>query len=224
MDLQGDFLPQTDHVVGHGAVAAVVKVLTLPGDQGVDAVQRHAAVVAHNTAAAVGVGQAGDDVAVAGALHLGGVGVKHSGVVGAGIFGEDLVQLLAGLVAVGGAGLLRHLDAAVGHEGALERLVGLQTDHLFQILQFGIDVAGAVGRQAGNNLSLHIQHAALGALFLLQDLQSAPKFVGGVGGTGQEGLVTVVGTIVFLDEVADIDFLFPDAAFKAFPLGIVMHR
>ena len=47
-----------------------------------------------------------------------------------GVVGKDLVQLLAGLVAVGGAGLLRHLDAAVGHESTLEGLVGLQAHDL----------------------------------------------------------------------------------------------
>ena len=46
---------------------------------------------------------------------------RVSYLVGHAVFGENLVQLLAGLVAVGGAGLLRHLDAAVGHEGTLER-------------------------------------------------------------------------------------------------------
>ena len=223
-DLQGDLLPLADHVVGHGAVAAVVEVLLLPGDEGVDAVQRHAAVVAHDAAAAVGVGQAGDDVAVAGALHLGGVGIKHRGVVGAGVAGEDLVQFFAGLVAVGGACLFGHLDAAVGHEGPLEGLVGLQADDLFLVLEGLVDVAGAVGGQVADHLGLHIQHAALGALGLLQFLQSAPELVGGFGGAGQEGFVPFIGAVVFLDKVADVDFLFPDAAFKPFPLGIIQHR
>ena len=133
-DLAGDLLAQADHVVGHGAVAAVGKVLLLELDQCIDAVQGHAAVVAHDAAAAVSVRQAGDDVGMAGRLHLRGVGIKHSLIVGAGVVGKDLVQLGAGLVAVGGAGLLCHLDAAVGHEGALEGLVGLQTHDLLQIL------------------------------------------------------------------------------------------
>ena len=99
--------------------SAVGKVVLLGLDEVIDAVQGYAAVVADDTAATVGVGQTGDDVAVACLLHLGGVGIKHSLVMGAGVLGENLVQLFAGLVAVGGAGLFRHLDAAVGHEGAL---------------------------------------------------------------------------------------------------------
>ena len=124
-DLAGDLLAQTDDVIGHGAVAAVGKILLLELDQGVDAVQGNAAVVAHDAAAAVGIRQTGDDVGVACLLHLGGVGIEHSLIVGAGVVGKDLVQLGRGLVAVGGAGLLCHLDAAVGHKGALEGLVGL---------------------------------------------------------------------------------------------------
>ena len=158
------------------------------------------------------------------ALHLGGIGVKHGRVVGAGVFGKDLVQLRFGRIAVGRAGLLGHLDAAERHEGALERLVGLQADDLFQVLEFGVDIAGAVGGQVGHDLSLHIQHAAFGALFLLQGLQRAPQLVGGFGGACQEGFVAVIRAVVFLDKVADVDFLFPEAALKAVPLGIVDHR
>ena len=222
-DLHGDLLALADDLLGHGAVTAVGKVILLGLDEVVDAVQCHTAVVADNAAAAVGVGQTGDDMAVAGLLHLGGVGIKHSLIVGAGVVGKDLVQLGAGLVAVGGAGLLCHLDAAVGHEGALEGLIRLQTDDLLQILQRFVDVAGAVRSQAADDLRLHIQHAAFGALFLLELLQSSPQLVGRLGGAGQERLVAVVRGIVLLDEVADVDFLFPDAALKAFPLFKIDH-
>ena len=160
---------------------------------------------------------------VAGGLHLGCVGVEHGLVVGAGVVGKDLVQLLAGLVAVGGAGLLGHLDAAVGHESTLQGLVGLQADDLLQILQVFVNVAGAVGGQAADDLRLHVQHAALGALGFLQLLQGTPQLVGRLGGAGQKALVAVVGSVILLDEVAHIDFLFPDAALKAFPLFKIDH-
>ena len=142
---------------------------------------------------------------------------------GTGVLGENLVQLLAGLVAVGGAGLLRHLDAAVGHEGALQGLIGLQADDLFQILQLGVDIAGAVGGQTGDDFGLHVQNAALGALLFLQFLQSAPQLVGSVGRAGEEALIAVIRGVVLLDEVTGVDFLFPDAAFKAFPLFEICH-
>ena len=204
-------------------LAAVGEVVLLGFDEVIDTVQGHTAVVADDTAAAVGVGQTGDDVAVAGLLHLGSVGIKHSLVMGTGILGKDLVQLFAGLIAVGRAGLLSHLDAAVGHESTLQGLIGLQADDLFQVLQLGVNIAGAVCGQAGDDFCLHVQYAALGTLFLLQLLQGTPQLVGSIGGASQEAFVTVVGGVVLLDEVAGIDFLFPDTAFKAFPLFEICH-
>ena len=124
-DLLGDLLPQADHIVGHGAVAGVLMIPLLLLDQVVHAVEGHPAIVAHNAATAIGIGQAGDDVGVAGLLHLGGIGIKNRLVVGLVVVGEDLVQLGTGRVAIGGAGLLRHLNAAIGHEGTLQGLVGL---------------------------------------------------------------------------------------------------
>ncbi len=223
VDLAGDLLPQADHVIGHGAVTAVGKVLLLELDQGINAVQGHAAVVAHDAAAAIGVRQTGDDVGVAGCFHLRGVGIEHSLIVGAGVVGKDLVQLRRGLVAVGGAGLLCHLDAAIGHKGALEGLVGLQADDLLQILQTFVNVTGAVSGQAADHIGLHVQHAALGALGLLQLLQGTPQLVGRFGGAGQERLVAVVRGVILLDKVTHVDFFFPDTAFKAFPLFKIDH-
>ena len=133
------------------------------------------------------------------------------------------MQLRRGLVAVGGAGLLCHLDAAVGHECTLQGLVGLQADDLLQIFQALVDVAGAVCGQAADDVGLHIQHAALGALGLLQLLQCAPQLIGRFSGVGEEAFIAVIGRVVLLDEVADVDFLFPDAALKAFPLFKIDH-
>ena len=134
------------------------------------------------------------------------------------------MQLGAGRVTVGGAGLLRHLDAAIGHKGTLKGLISLQTHDLLQILEFGVNVAGTIGGQARNNFGFHIQNAALGAFFLLQDLQSAPQLVGGFGRTGEEALVAGIRLIVLLDEVTGVDFFLPDTAFKAFPLLEICHN
>ncbi len=184
----------------------VGEVVLLLLDQEVDAVQGHAAVVADDAAAAVGVGQAGDDVGVAGEPSSQGCRHRTRLIVGAAIVGKDLVQLLAGLIAVGGAGLLCHLDAAVGHEGTLQGLIGLQADDLLQILQALVDIAGAVSGQAADDFGLHVQHAALGALLLLQLLQGTPQLIGCLGGASQKAFVAVVRGVVLLDEIADIDF------------------
>ncbi len=59
-------------------------------------------------------------------------------------------------------------------KGALEGLVGLEADDCHPSAVGVIDVAGAgMAQDARNDLGLHIQHAALGAL-LLQQLQKRP--------------------------------------------------
>ena len=135
-DLLGHFLAQADDVVGHDAVRTDFRMVGLLRlDEAVDAVERDAAVVADDAPAAIGVGQSRDDVAVACAANLRRVGVEDRLVVRLVVLREDFVQALARLVAVVPARLLRHLDAAVGHEGTLQGLVRLQTDDSFQIFE-----------------------------------------------------------------------------------------
>ena len=90
------------------------------------------------------------------------------------VFGKYLVKSLAWLVAIGGAGLLRHMDTAVGHKSALQRLVRLKAHHLLQILHIFLNISRAISRKPGYDLCLHIQYSAFSTLFFLKFLQSAP--------------------------------------------------
>ena len=217
-DLLGDLLAGTHDVVGHGAAAAVEQVLLLAGDQAIDAVESDTTVVADDAATAIGVRQTGDDVGVTSGAHLGGVRIEDALVVGLAILVENLIVLVVDMETVVLGSLLGHLDAAVGHEGALERLVGLKTHNLLQVLHLGIDVASAIGGQAGNDLGLALEDAVVGALGCLKLLDLAPELVGRVGRTGQEGVIAVIGGVVALDEVADVDVVHPVTSGKAIPL------
>ena len=66
--------------VGHMSSICARSVL-LGLDQPVDAVERDAAIVADDAAAAVGVGQTGDDAGLAALHDLGRIGVEHAVVV-----------------------------------------------------------------------------------------------------------------------------------------------
>ena len=221
-DLVGELLAVADDGLGHGARRRGLLRLLI-ADEEVHAVERHAAVVADDAATAVAVGQAGDDMGGAAGAHLGLVDVEHALVVRLTLVGVDVHDLGVDLVAVLRGGLAGDADAAVHVQGALEGLIGLQADDLLQILQGLVDIAGAVSSQAADDFGLHVQHAALGALFLLQLLQGTPQLIGRLGGASQKAFVSVVRGVVLLDEVADIDFLFPDAALKAFPLFKIDH-
>ena len=221
-DLFRQFFPLPDDVVGHDAAAAVVQIFAFLVDQEVDAVESHSPVVPHDAAPAVGVGQTGYNVAVTGPAHFSGVGIEHGLVVGLVVFGEDLVELGVHFVPVGFRRFFRHFDAAVGHEGPFQRLVGLEAHHLFQILHGFIDVAGAVRRQAGNHFRFAVQHAAFGPFFLLEFLDLSPQFVGGFRRPCQEAFVPVIRGIVVLDEIPDIHIVRPFHAFKTSPCNILI--
>ena len=145
------------------------------------------------------------------------VAVEHSLVVGLVVVGKDLVEVSARLVAVLQARFFGHLDAAERHEGALQRLVGLETHDLFQVLEAFVDVAGLVARDARNDIGIHIEHAALLAFFSLQFLEFTPEFFGGVCRACQKFLAAFVCGVVALNKVANVDLFLPASTFKAFP-------
>ena len=153
-------------------------------------------------------------MAAAAGAHLGGVGIKHAGIVGLAVGGEELLHLRIQVIAVILAGLLGHADAAVGHEGALKGLIGLEADDGLLLL---IQVAGAMAEDGGNDLGIHVQYAA-GLAFLLGELQHFVPQGGGIGGRAlQEAVITIVGGVVVHDKVTNIDLGFPTAAFEFFP-------
>ena len=153
--------------------------------------------------------------------HLRGIGVKHARVVRLAVHGEELAHPGIDRVAVILAGLLRHADAAVGHERALERLVRLQSDDLLLVL---VEIARAVGGDGGDDLRIHVQHAALGDLLLRQRADLIPQVERILCRPLEEILVAVVGRVVVLDEAADVDLAAPGRALEAVPLlELVVH-
>ena len=215
--LHRDFLTQTDDILAHLALTTVVLIDFLLFDKEVNTVKSHTTIVAHDTTATVSIGQTSQNVVVTNALHLIGVSIEYAFVVGLAVFCEDFVQLLRRLVAVRCAGLLSHLDAAIGHEGTLQRFVGLQTDDALQILCLWVNVTGTVGGHRTDDFRLHIQHAAFGTLCLLQLLKLTPKGVRSLGRSYEETLVTIVSGVVVLDKVSNVDFVEPFHALEASP-------
>jgi len=151
------------------------------------------------------------------ALHLGRVSVEHAVVMCLDVFGENVVELLRGRVTVCGAGLLGHLDASVGHEGPLERLVGLQSHHTFQVAGVVADISGTVSGERRYHFGLHVEHATLGTLFLLQLLELAPKCLCGRRGSLEKTLVALVDGVVILNKITKINFCLPLGSLETSP-------
>ena len=143
-DLVGELLTLADDVIGHYAAAAVVEVSHLVLYEVVNTVEGNTAVVADDTSAAVGIRQAGEDLALACHSHLRGVRIVDALVVSLVILSKNLVELGVRGIAVGGACLLSHLDSAERHERTLQGLVGLEAYNLLLVLKALIDVAGAI--------------------------------------------------------------------------------
>ena len=212
LDLHGDLLPLADNLVIHVTAAAVKQIVLLCLNEVIDAVKRHAAVVPHDAPAPVGIRQTGHDMRLAGQAHLRRVGSKNTIIVRGGVLCKNALELRVDGVAVGLRRLHGHLDTAVGHECTLERLIRLNAHNLLQILELLIDVARAVGGETADDLRLALEHAAAGALLLLELLQSAPELIRSLRGSGQEALAPVVGLVVRLDEVTHVDLVLPNAA------------
>ena len=212
-DLLAELLPLADDVGIHddaGGVLLVPFVL----DQPVHAVQRHTAVIADDAAPTVGVRQAGDDMAGAAGPHFGRICVEHARVVRFAVCCKKFHDLRVHMIAVVLAGLLRHADAAVGHQRPLERLFRLKAhDGLFLLVQ----IARRVGGDGGDDAGVHVQHAARLALGSGKLQHLLPKRLRVLRRPGKERVVPVIGCIIFLDEVPDVDFFFPYAGHKAGP-------
>ena len=158
-----------------------VLLFLLAFDQPLDAVQRDPPVVADDAAAAVGIGQAGQHVRAAASPHVGRVGVEHGVVVGLAVLAEGLDDLRVGLVAVGLQRVDDEPQAAVGHDRALERRVGLQPDDDFVV---PVDVARRVRRDRAGDLG-DVEHALL-ALLDEQPLEDVPDVLGPCRGAASE--------------------------------------
>ena len=220
VNLAPDILAQADGLVIHhrvGGGANLVKVLLLLLDQAVDTVERHAAIVADNAPAAVGIRQPGEHVGRTQRAHLLGVGAEDAVVV-RGAIGELGLELLAQMIAVGLGGLLGHPHPAKGIDRPLQRRVRLQADNQLVLL---IQVAGLVVEEAGGVVGIDIEHAALVELLLVQALILGIHLLRALRRAHQEGGIALVRRVVGLDKVAHINGLLPCAGLEC---GVLEHR
>ena len=151
-DLHLHFFPQADTLVGHGTVQSV-QILFLFLNQKISAVQGDTAVVTHDAATAVSVGQTGEQAHGTGHPGAMGIGVEHAVVVGLAV-GSEMpfnfgVQRVAVLLQSG----FGHAHTAVQVYDALQGGVGLQAD---DHLVVPVNIAGGEVVDAGDGIGFHI--------------------------------------------------------------------
>jgi len=154
-DLFRQLFAVADDVVGRHLAVQIALLFLLALDEPLDAVERDPAVVADDPATAVGVGKTRQDVRLATAPDVVGIGVEHAVVVGPAIFAEDLHDARVRLPAVRLQRGDDHPEPAVRHDGPLQRRLRLEAD---DDLVFTIDIAGSVRRDGRWDLR-HVEHA-----------------------------------------------------------------
>ena len=159
-------------------------------------------------------------MALTGGAHLVGVGAEHAVVVG-GTEAELLLYLGGELIAVGLAGLLHHTHTAEGVDGSLEGAVGL---HAHDDLVVLVDVAGGEAGEGGDGGGVDIQHAAELSFQSEKTLDLLHQGLGAGGSGGQKIRVALVGLVVGLNEITDVDLVLPYAGIESRPIGVLHGR
>ena len=217
LNLLGQFLPVPDPVGGHVAVDQVL-ILLLLLDEIVNAVERYSAVISDYSAPSVCVGKTCENVRRARPAHFGRVCVIYAVVVRLAVLGEYGLDLGVELVAVHVERLLSHLYSAEGLQRALEGLVRLETDYLFELL---VDIACAMAREGGHDLGIRLEHAACLPLLCGEIQNLSPQLFSRLGRACEEGIVSLIGGIVALNEIAYVYFVVaPFAGVEPLPLLI----
>ena len=161
LNLFGKFFAFTDNVFAHIRFIGQSLVGLLLGDEVIDTIKGNAAVVTDDTATAVSVRKTRNDVGLTSHTHCRRVGVENTLVVSLVEFRKDAVKFFVRCVTVVLARFFSHLDAAERHECALERLVGLETYDLFEILSFFGNIACLMACKSGDNVCVHVEDATL---------------------------------------------------------------
>ena len=213
LDLVGKLLCTADLLLGGGYFAEGILVLLLLLDQTVYAVQRNAAVVADDAAAAVGVRQTGQQTDMTRLADVLGVRREYAVIVGLVIL-ELLLDLRGDLVAVLFAGVAHHTHAAERVACTLQRLVSLETDDDLAVF---VEVAGAERGDSDDGFGVDVADAALFALLGEQGIELLAQSGRACGSRREESAVAVIRGVVLLDKVADVDPGLPVAAIEVVP-------
>ena len=208
--LFAQFFAIANDLIGRHRRVDTALLLLLSFDQSRHAIEGYAPVIANDPSASICIGQPGENVRTAAASDIGSVGIEDPFVVRLAIFCECFDHGGIRLVAIGLESIDDHAEAAVGHDGPFERSLCLQTD---DDLVFPIDVARCVrGDRAGNLRD--VEHSFF-ALLDKEFVQAIPDLFRALGSGRQEGSIALIGLVVLLDEVANIDLFLPETRPKS---------
>ena len=182
--------------------------------QEVDTVQRNATIVTDDTTTAVSIRQTGQYAGFTAAQDVRGIYVENALVVSFTVLGEDFFQHRVQFAIVRFAGTFNHFDTAERDNRTFQRGFSLQTN---DFLERFLDVARVVRSDGGCEGSVEINRR-VSAVFLFNAFHYAvPQLGGRISCASQEGFVTFIWGVVFLDKVTYVDFVLPVTFRKTFP-------
>ena len=130
------------------------------------------------------------------------------------VFGEDFFQHWVQLAVIRFAGTFNHFNATERDDCAFQWCFSLETN---DFLKGFVDVASIVRSDGRSNGGVKINWR-VSAVFQFNAFHYAvPQLGGCISRTSQEGFVTFIRGIVFLNEVTDVDFILPVTFRKTFP-------
>ena len=212
-ELLGHFFTQANHVLGKVCVIQFGEQCLAIRDQAINAIQRDAAIVANNPAPAIGIRQTGNNPRFTRGANFRIVAIEGPLVMVLAITIERLFQRRIQRIAVGIKTGFNHANTGKRHDGAFERLIGLQTDNQLLILQ---DITRAIGGDAGADVGADIQYA-VGAFLFKQRDQCVPDCVRALGRALQKRGITMIGGDVIKDKSPYINRFLPIPRMKTFP-------
>ena len=216
--LFSDFFAQTDSLF---QVYAVFQISLQRGElckfvfhQVVDTVQRNATVVTDDTTTAISIWQTGQNTGFTATQDVRSVNVEHALVVSFTVFSEDFFDHRVQFAVVRFAGTFDHFDTTERDKSTFQRSFSLQTNDFLKLL---VDVTSVVRGDGGSNSGVKVNWR-VSAVFQFNAFHYfVPQGGGRFSSASQEGLVTLVRSVVFLNEVTDVYFILPVTFGKTFP-------
>ena len=193
-------------ILSEGLIRDRIARSRLFGNQLVNAIECHAAVIADDAATAVGIGKTCDDVGGTRSADPWRVNIEDGFVMGLAVLGEDLLDVFVNFLASFLDGCFNHAPSAIWHHCTLEWDIGLETDDHVVIFA---NVASRECIDVGRNLCIDVVDAALTLHVEILVGESIPNLQGLLRRTGQEGCIAFVRRVILLDKVADIDVIGP---------------
>ena len=182
--------------------------------QEVDTVQRNATVVTDDTATAIGIWQTSQNARFTAVQNVFGVNIEYTLVVGFTVFGEDFFQHWVQLAVIRFAGTFNHFDTTERDDCAFQWCFSLQTN---DFLKGFVDIASIVRSDGGSNGGVKINWRVSAVFQFYAFHYAVPQLGGRFSCASQEGFVTFIRGIVFLNEVTYVYFILPVTFCKTFP-------